>query len=131
MQANTITLAVDILNSGSTTNQAFERVEEQVNRSTYNGPGHTFASRNQMQFYRTNPVRSGAFLGAVKSSVKFTEDVTVDDAEGNDRVAPAIAECSFSIPVGTTAAKTLELRQRMIAALDMAFMASLVDQGII
>lgn len=132
MQSNTITLAVDTANSGSTTNQAYNRIEELVNRSTYGGPGHSFSSTNTLQLYRTNPVRSGSFLGAAKTSVKFTESVTVPSAEGEDTVFPLILEVSFSIPVGTTEAKVLELRQRAIALLDMdSIMDPLNNQGVI
>lgn len=132
MQSNQITLAVDTLNSGSTTNQVYDRTEEQVNRSTYSGPGHTFASRNIMQFYRTLPVRSGSFLGAAKTSVKFTEDVTVPSSDGEDTKFPLICEVSFSVPVGTSSAKTKELRQRALALLDTdAIMAALNDSAII
>lgn len=118
MLPNTITLAVDLANSGSTTDEAYQRYEEQVNRSTYVGPAHAFDAKNTLQFYRTLPVRSGAFLGAAKTSVKFTKDVTVQDAAGLDTVYPLIAEVSFSIPVGTSAAATKELRQRVLAILD-------------
>lgn len=118
MLPNTITLAVDLANSGSPTNEAFNRFEEQVNRSTYVGPAHAFNAANTLQFYRTLPVRSGAFLGSAKTSVKFTKAVTVPDASGADTVYPLIAEVSFSIPVGVSAAVTKELRQRVLAILD-------------
>lgn len=132
MQPNTVTLAVDILNTDVTTNQVYTRIEELVNRSTYGGPGHSFSSTNSLQLYRTNPVRSGSFLGAAKTSVKFTESVTVPSAEGEDTTYPLIVEVSFSVPVGTTSAKVLELRQRVIALLDDdAIMDPLNNQGVI
>lgn len=132
MQANTITLAVDTANNGSTTNQAYQRLEENVNRSTYGGPAHSFAATDTLQFYRTNPVRSGSFLGAAKTSVKFTETVTVPSAEGVDTKFPLIAEVNFSIPVGTSTAKVLELRQRVLALLDTdTIMDPLNNQGVI
>lgn len=118
MQANTITLAVDLLNTGSTTNEVFTRHEEQINRSTYIGPEHTVASPNTMQFYRTLPKRSGDYLGSAKVSIKFTASRVVDSATGLDIKAPDIAEVSFSIPVGVTAAQMKATRQRLIAALD-------------
>ncbi len=118
MLPNTITLAVDLLNNGTTTDELFSRLEELVNRSTYRGPNHSTSARNIMQFYRTLAKRSGNFLGASKVAVKFTEDQTVLGADGNSIVSPLIAELNVSIPVGTTAAKCKALRQRLIASLD-------------
>lgn len=132
MQPNTITLAVDTANTGSPTDQVYTRIEELVNRSTYGGPAHSFSSKDTLQLYRTNPVRSGSFLGAAKTSVKFTEDVVVPSAEGEDTTYPLIAEVSFSVPVGTSAATVLEMRQRVIALLDQdTVMNALNNQGVI
>jgi hypothetical protein len=39
-----------------------------------------------------------------------------------------IGDISLSIPVGATAAQTLEFRQRMIAVIDHALAAKLVDE---
>lgn len=119
MQANTITLPVDLLNTGSTTNELFTRHEETINRSTYRGPDHTVASPNTLQLYRTLPKRSGDYLGSAKVSVKLTAARTVTSASGLDIQAPDIAEVSFSIPVGVTAAQMKAVRQRLIAVLDM------------
>lgn len=132
MQPNTITLSVDKTNSGSPTNVVYNRLEELVNRSTYGGPAHSFASTDTQQFYRTLPQRSGAFLGAAKTSVKFTKSVTVPSAQGEDTVYPLIGEVSFSIPVGTTAAEVKELRQTILAILDRDdIMDALNNQGVI
>jgi len=132
MQPNTITLAVDTANSGSTTNKAYDRHEELVNRTTYSGPDHSFSTVNTMQLYRTNPVRSGSFLGAAKTSVKFTKAVTVASAEGEDTSFPLIGEVSFSIPVGTDVAIVKELRQTILALLDRDdIMDPLHNQGAI
>lgn len=118
MLPNTITLAVDLLNNGTPSNEAFSRLEELVNRSTYRGPNHSTAARNIKQFYRTLPKRSGNFLGASKVAVKFTADKTVAGADGNDIVSPLIGGVEFSIPVGATAEDCKALRQRIIASLD-------------
>lgn len=132
MQPNTITLAVDLTNSGSTTNVVYTRHEEQVNRTTYGGPAHTFTTTETMQFYRTLPTRSGTFLGAAKTSVKFTKSITVPNSEGADTVYPLIGEISFSVPVGGTAAEVKELRQTILAALDRDdIMDALNNQGVI
>ncbi len=128
MQDNTITLSVDLANDSNPSNQAFVRFEELSNRSTYNGPGHTLAAPHTMQLYRTLPKRAGSSLGTARSSVKFTKNVTVVDADGNDVIRPLIAEVTFSVPVGTTAAETLAIRQHIISALDLdAVAADLID----
>jgi hypothetical protein len=120
MQPNTVTLAVDLLNTGATTNVVFTRHEELTNRSTYRSPSHSLASRDILQLYRTAPTRSGDFLGAAKTTVKFTQDVAVDNASGTGTLtAPLIVEINFSVPVGTPDAEILVSRQRAIALLDM------------
>lgn len=118
MQPNTLTLAVDLLNTDSTTNELFTRHEEQINRSTYVGPGHSVASVNMLQLYRTLPKRSGDYLGSAKVSLKLTQTRTVQSASGLDIPAQDISEVSFSVPVGVTAAQMLATRQRWIAILD-------------
>lgn len=127
MQANTITLPVDVLNNGTVVNKDYLRHSEEVNKTTYVGPGHTLQSRNTMQLYRTLPKRTGNFLGSGKTSIKFTQDFAVPGADGVNVTAPAIVSIDFSTPVGLTAAQTLELRQRAVAALDHVFAASLND----
>jgi hypothetical protein len=124
MQANTITLPVDLLNNGTPTNEAFNRYNEELNKSTYVGPNHSLQARNKMELYRTLPKRAGNFLGAAKGSVKFTHDITVAGADGADTVVPQIFEVSYSLPVGSTDAEALAFRQRVIAALDHSFMVS-------
>lgn len=118
MQPNEIALAIDLANNGTDTNVVYTRLEELVNRSTYGGPTHSYSSTDTVQFYRTNPVRSGPFLGAAKQSVKTTVTVMVPDAEGNDSPRPLIVETSFSIPVGTATAVILAARQKHVSLLD-------------
>lgn len=127
MLPNQIDLSVDILNNGTPSTESFFRLTEELNKSTYRGPNHSIATPNTLAFYRTLPKRSGTYPGSAKSTVKLTESVTVPNTEGVDTSASAIVECNFSIPVGVSAAKTLALRQRMIAVLDAAVAAALVD----
>lgn len=119
MQPDTITLAVDTLNSGSTTNYDFTRFEETLNRTIYAGEDHKIDSRDQLAIYRTAPKRTGNFKGVAKTSTKFTKDITVLGVDGlANLTAPIIIEASFSIPVGCTTAQLVEMRQRVIALLD-------------
>lgn len=130
MQDNSITLAVDTANTGSTTNQVYTRFRESTDRTTYVGAAHTLDARDTIQLYRTAPKRNGEFKGTARTAIKLTEDVSVDNVSGDGSiVAPMIMEVSFSIPVGATAAQTLELRQRGIALLDDdTIVADLIDK---
>lgn len=130
MQANSITLAVDTANTGTTTDQVYTRHEELTDRSTYIGASYQLDNRDMIQLYRTAPKRNGEYRGTARTAVKLTEDVSVDNVSGDGSiVAPMIMEVTFSIPVGATAAQTLELRQRGIALLDDdAIVADLIDK---
>lgn len=119
MQPDTITLAVDTLNSGSTTDYDFKRFEETLNRTIYAGENHAIDARDQLAIYRTAPRKTGNFKGVAKTSVKFTKDFTVLGVDGlANLTAPVILEVSFSVPVGCTSAQMVEMRQRLIALLD-------------
>jgi len=119
MQPDTITLAVDLANTASTTNKVFTRHEEQINRTTYRGPGHTLQTRNILQLYRTQPTRSGNYLGSAKTALKLTQDISVANADGSGEVvSPLIVEVNFSVPVGATSAELVALRQHIVAILD-------------
>lgn len=119
MLANVITLAVDVENDDTTVNQDYRRFNEEPNRTLYIGANHAFDSRDQMVVTRSFPTKSGNYKGTAKSSLKFTLDETVSAADGvASLTAPAIAEVSFSLPVGTTASKIKLIRQRIIAMLD-------------
>jgi len=130
MQANEITLSVDVLNNGTTVDSVFRRHSEDANRSLYIVDGsHVPGMRDQLQFYRTAEKPAGESRGVTKSALKFTLDVAVPNASGSGNIVSAlIGEASFRIPVGVTAAQSLELRQRMIAALDHSLAAALNDQ---
>lgn len=128
MQPNTITLPVDLLNTGVNTNQVFTRFEEYQNRSVYIGVDHTLTSRNTLSLYRTMPKVSGNFKGTAKSAVKFSLDVSVPGVDTTSIVAPLIVEVSFSVPVGAASAVTLIARQKALALLDQdSIMAALND----
>lgn len=127
MQANQLTLSVDAGNNGTPANETYTRYEEYQNRSTYIGANHTPDDRDLLAIYRTFPTKTGNFKGTAKSSVKFTKDVEVAGVDSNTTIAsPIIVECSFSVPVGASAAELKHARQRIIAALDNdSFMDSL------
>lgn len=132
MQANTITLAVDLLNNATTTNKVFSRHSEELNRSVYTGPDHTMLQRQTLGLYRTPPKRAGVFLGAGKTTVKFTFDKSVEQADGTSIIVPMIGEVLFSIPVGVSAADTLAFRQYIVSLLDSdSVMAPLNDSQVI
>ena len=119
MLDNTITLAVDKLNTGALTNVVFSRQEEYQNRAKYISPAHTLAMRDTLDFYRTFPTKTKDFNGVAKSGFKFTVDTVVPGVDASTtRIAPQIAEVSFSLPIGFTTAHLIELRQRIIAVLD-------------
>ena len=119
MLENTITLAVDKLNTGATTNVVFSRQEEYQNRAKYISPAHTLALRDTLDFYRTFPTKTKDFNGVAKSGFKFTVDTEVPGVDASaTRVSPQIAEVSFSLPIGFKTAQLVELRQRIIALLD-------------
>lgn len=110
----------------------FTRVEETLNRSTYvDRNTHTEAKRDQVQFYRTYPKRSGSSLGSAKSAVKFTRDFSVLNADGSGfNTLPMIVELSFSIPVGVAAADRETLRALAIglaASYDITGIGTSID----
>lgn len=119
MLDNTITLSVDPANDSNPENQIFTRFDEYQNRSVYTGPNHSLSDRETLTFYRTAPKPSGNFKGVAKSSFKISRDVSVEGKDDTTTVAAIeLGEVSFSIPIGTTAAEAMELRQRLIAVLD-------------
>jgi len=119
MQPNSITLAVDHLNNGTTTDHVIDRMEEAPNRSLYfETATHTMSARRQVALYRTFPKASGNFKGVQKSAFKMTYDLTVLGIDGTNLTAPAIIEVSFSVPVGVDAFSSKFLRQYALALLD-------------
>lgn len=129
MQPNTITLAIDELNNGTSTDKVMSRYDYTNSRSLYISPDHTPESRQEMSLFRSPAKPTGNFLGVKKTSVKLTWDRVVPAADGIATVkAPSICECGFSLPVGMTAAEQLAFRQTMVAVLDHAFMTSFQSQ---
>lgn len=118
MLDNSITLAVDVANTGSTTDIDFTRFDEYNNRTVYISEDHEPGMRDELSFYRTFPKPNGVFKGTRKSSFKFTKDVEVSDNQGGVILSSVIFEVSVSIPVGVALADQVEMRQRAIAALD-------------
>lgn len=129
MLDNTITLPVDTLNNGTPTNRIYTRYDEYQNRSVYKGPAHSLLKRDTLGFYRTPVKANGTDNGVAKSAIKLTQDIDVPGKLASSTVTkPMIGDISLSIPVGATAAQTLEFRQRMIAVIDHALAAKLVDE---
>lgn len=130
MQPDTITVPVDTLNNGTTTDEIYTRFEEYQNRSVYIGASHTMAAKDQLSLYRSFPKTNGNFKGVSKTSIKFAREHSVLGVDGlSNLTAPVIVEVSFSIPVGITAAQSLIARQRVVALLDNdTIMAALNDQ---
>lgn len=129
MLDNSISLSVDVLNNGTTVPRVYTRFDEYQNRTIYKGPSHTLSQRDTLGFYRTPVKNNGTDFGTAKSAVKLTQDIQVPGKIAATTVTkPIIGDASFSIPVGATAAQTLEFRQRLIAVIDHALAAQLVDQ---
>lgn len=129
MLDGTITLPVDPANNGTIVNRAYKRYDEYQNRSVYKGPAHTLIRRDTLGFYRTPVKVNGTDNGVAKSAIKLTYDIEVPGkVSGTTVLKPMIADTGFSIPVGASAAQTLEFRQRLIACLDHALAAQLVDE---
>lgn len=119
MQPNTITLAVDELNTDSTTDYVFTRYDVVNNHSVYIGEDHTPLKKDLLTLYRGIPKQSGNFAGVSKSATKFSWDVEVEGVDTSTTLtSPIICEISFSIPLGATDAEVLIVRQRAIALLD-------------
>lgn len=120
MQANTLTLSVDVDNDGvGLASEVYTRYEEYQNRASYIGADHLPDARNTLAFYRTFPTKSGNFKGTAKSSVKFTQDVEVAGVDSSTTItAPIILDLSFSVPVGASATDLKHIRQRLLALID-------------
>jgi hypothetical protein len=121
MQDNTITLAVDTANNGTTSDKVYTRISVDGNRSTYiNKAEHQPHVRNMLQLYRSDAKPSGNDAGTRKCAVKFTVDQTVPNRDGSgDMVKPLIVEVNIAIPEGTDAAQVLALRQHVVTLMDV------------
>lgn len=121
MQPNEITVAVDVLNNGTTTNKIFQRFDDSTpNKSLYVTSVHTMMSRDTLALFRTFPKPSGNFAGVSRTTIKFSRDVIVPGVDSTtNQTSQIIAEVNFSIPVGINAAQTKEVRQQVIGLLDL------------
>lgn len=72
----------------------------------HNGPGQNFQTKDYLDLRRTAPKANGDFLGVARSSAKFVRTVTLASGQKAD----AIAEVSFSIPVGMSKADVDSIR---------------------
>lgn len=113
-----LTLAVDIANNGTTVDKVYTYFDTFGQKRVYHSADHTLVDREELCFIRRMPSRSGNFLGTAKGTIKFTDDVVVAGADGSDVKAPLIIEVSFSAPVGVTEGMLTERRQRVMAILD-------------
>lgn len=118
MLNDVITLPVDTLNNGVTTDLDYIRFDEYQNRTVYISENHTPAMRDLLTFNRTFPKQIGTFFGTRKTAAKFTCDNVVATNDGGTVISPAIVEISSSLPIGLTDAQLTEVRQRVIALID-------------
>lgn len=86
-------------------------------KNRYTGPNHTFAVKDYLDVARVPAKPTDTFAGVARSSAKFTRTVTLGDGS----TATALAEASFSIPVGMAEADVDSLRDDLgDALLDIA-----------
>lgn len=128
MQDNIITLAVDVENTGSTTDEDYRRFEETLNKTTYIGEDHSLSTRNLLEMARQKPKPGGNHRGVARSDLKITQDYEVAGIQTDTTlIAPFIININSAVPVGVSAAQAMHMRQRAIAALDHALMAALQE----
>lgn len=72
----------------------------------HTGPANTFAVKDILDLKRVSPKPSGDFDGVARATAKFVRTVTLASGEK----AEAIAEASFSIPVGMAEADVDAIR---------------------
>lgn len=118
MLSSTLTLAVDEANDGIIVDLEYTRYDEYNNRTVYISENHEPGMEDKLTFYRTFPTSSGNFKGTRKTAFKLSRDVTVLGVDGNNVNSTSIAEVSFSLPIGVSAAEAKKIRQGLIAALD-------------
>jgi len=121
MQPNTIAYTYDHDNDGGSTAAVAvtqTRFAEELNKSTYRTAAHnTTVQTDTLNFYRTLAKRSGEYLGSEKTALKRTKTHVVENASGLDIKAPAIADLSFSFPVGVSAADKLAFYMELVGFL--------------
>lgn len=81
-------------------------------RNRYHGPAHTMSVKDYLDASRVAAKPTADFDGVARSSLKFTRTVVV-----NGENQTAIAEATFSIPVGTAEADVDSIRDDLGDAL--------------
>lgn len=124
MQADPLTFKVEedgvhgTDGTGSATLSYTRHLENEHNTTYIKSDTHTRELRDQLQVYRNYAKPNGQSRGSDKCRLKFTVDREVTAADGVSTVVlPHIIEVSFSIPLGTTTAQMLALRERVAGAL--------------
>lgn len=120
MLPNSITLAVDTANNGTTANETWSRTSYGTNDSLYVGPlNNTGIIRDQLRFTRSYPQKSGNFAGYLVSTVKFVREIEVEGVNITTlEKRPITVELRVVVPAGATTAEVVEARQRMLALMD-------------
>lgn len=119
MLDNSLTLSVDVAHDSNLVDITYTRFDELLNRSVYNSENHNDLKRDTLGFYRTLPKKSGNSRGVKKSAFKLTQDQDVPGVDATTTlVAPAIFDVSSSLPVGTSPAVVMEMRQRLVALIN-------------
>lgn len=120
MLANSITLAVDTANNGTTVNETWSRMSYGTNDSLYVGPlNNTGIIRDQLRFTRSYPQKSGNFAGYLVSTAKFVREIEVEGVDVTTlEKRPITVELRIVVPAGATTAEVIEARQRMLALMD-------------
>lgn len=76
------------------------------NTGRHVGPANTMSVKDVLELRRVSPKPTATFDGVARSSVKFARTVTLSSG----KTAEAIAEATFSIPVGTSDADSDSIR---------------------
>lgn len=125
-----ITLSIDEANDSNPSDHILSRGREFATKTEYYDEDHTVASRSMCTVMCTLPKQNGNFYGTLKTSVKFTRDVTVTGVNGEDIKVPSIAEANFSFPSGTDEAHATLMRQSLVSFLDLDSVMDLIhNQG--
>lgn len=125
MLDQTITLTTDV--GAGDVSKVFDRYTVETDRSEYKEQDATLIAKDAVGFYRTQPKRSGTFLGTAKCQMKFTKSFSILDSEGNTTSAPLILNIQCSVPVGITPADTKLMRFYASELLKSATAEALMD----
>jgi hypothetical protein len=72
----------------------------------YHSDSHTDQMRDQLEFIRTNPKRSGQDFGVRRAFCRYTKDIEVDRIDGTTAVAPIVATWAVNWPTGLASPTT-------------------------